>query len=117
MAGDDEQPHSTKYAFDVAREVESDPEWWKARGKTAEKASTDLHDLAKNVQYFFKSNYFGDCIEGKEIHSLFRDVVAHWVADLEEQSASAQNLADACFAAAKTLSDADFDAASGIGPF
>lgn len=117
MAGDDDQQRGTKFAFDVSGEVKADPEWWKARGKTAEKASTDLHDVAKNVQYLFESNYFGDCIEGKEIHSLFRGVIETWVADLEEQSTSARNLADACFAAAKTLSDADFDAASNIGPF
>lgn len=44
MAGDDDQPQGTKYAFDISGEVESDPEWWKARGKTAEQAAEDLSD-------------------------------------------------------------------------
>ena len=116
MAGD-EQPRGTKYAFDVSGEVEADPEWWKARGKTAEKAATDLQDLAESIRYLFNSNYFGDCVEGRSIHQLFRGIVTTWVADLDEQSVSARNLANACFTAAQTLGDADSDAASDIGPF
>ena len=61
-------------------------------------------------------NHYGQCVEGETTHKLFRGVVLTWSADLREQATSAQNLADACFAAAKTLSDADYEAASRIGP-
>ena len=117
MAGDDDQPQGTKYAFDVSGEVESDPEWWKARGKTAEQAAKDLQDLARDVEQICKSNNYGDCIEGRATHALFRGVITTWAADLWEQAASARHLADACFASARTLSDADYEAASHIGPF
>ena len=117
MAGDDDQPQGTKYAFDVSGEVESDPEWWKARGKTAEQAAKDLKDLARDVNQICRINHYGECIEGETIHALFRGVVTTWVRDLKEQATSAQNLADACFAAAKTLSDADYEAATHIGPY
>ena len=117
MAGDDDQPQGTKYAFDVSGKVVSDPEWWKARGKTAEQAAKDLQNLAQYVEQICKTNPYGDCIEGKTIHSLFRGVVTTWAADLWEQAASARNLAGECFSAAKTLSDADQEAAAHLGPF
>ena len=117
MTGEDEQAQGIDYTFDVSGDVESDPEWWKARGKAAEDAATKLRALTLNVDPLFGRNYFGDCIEGRGVHTLFRGVIETWIADLKEQSASAQNLADDRFAAAKTLSDADDDAASHIEQF
>ncbi|MFZ2238912.1 MAG: hypothetical protein WAV90_05140 [Gordonia amarae] len=96
--------------------MQSDPEWWKARGKTAEKAASDLRNLAFYVEPLQANNHYGDCTEGRSIHDMFRGVVTTWATDLKVQAESAQNLADACFAAAKTLADADHDAASIITP-
>jgi len=117
VAGDDDQPQGTKYAFDISGEVESDPEWWKARGKTAEQAAEDLQILAQNAEQICRTNHYGKCVEGETTHELFRGIVTTWARDLREQSTSARNLAEACFAAAKTLSDTDYEAASHIGPF
>lgn len=117
MAGEDDQPRGMQYSFDVSGEVESDPEWWKARGKTAEETAKELRKLAQDIDPICRINHYGKCVEGEAIHTLFREVVTTWAMDLKEQAASAQNLADACFAAAKTLSDTDHDAASHIGPF
>jgi len=78
-------------------------------------SAAELAELVKKVGSLFSENHFGECVEAT--HALFHDVVQAWVADLREQSETAQTLADACFVAGKTLSDADSDAASNIGPF
>ena len=70
MAGDDDQPQGTKYAFDISGEVESDPEWWKARGKTAEQAAKDLEKAAHDIEQICRTNHYGKCVEGEAIHDL-----------------------------------------------
>ncbi|MBD0022895.1 hypothetical protein GII33_00945 [Gordonia pseudamarae] len=116
MAGDDEQPLDMRYAFDVSGEVESDPAWWKARAKAAADAAIDINKIADTTDTLFVRNYYGECVEGRTIHKLFRGIVEDWVADLREQATSAENLADACLVAARTLTEADNEAAQNIAP-
>lgn len=113
MAGDDTQP-GRQYDFDTGDLLESSETWWKARGKTAETAANDLESLTEQVRMLFNENYWGDCVEGRATHTLFRSFIDTLVADLREQSASARNLSQACYSAVRTIATADHDSATAI---
>ncbi|MBD0020323.1 hypothetical protein GII33_07360 [Gordonia pseudamarae] len=113
MAGDDTQP-GRQYDFDTGDLLESSETWWKARGKTAETAANDLESLMRRVKPLFGENYWGDCVEGRATHTMFRRFIDTLVTDLTEQSASARNLSQACYEAARTIATADHNSAAGI---
>ena len=113
MAGDDTQP-GRQYDFDTGDLLESSETWWKARGKTAETAANDLESLIEQVKPLFDENYWGDCVEGRATHTLFRDFIDTLATALAEQSASARNLSQACYEAARTIATADHDSATAI---
>ncbi|GAB03796.1 hypothetical protein GII30_15480 [Gordonia amarae] len=113
MAGDNE-PQGQHYNFDTGDLVESSETWWKARAKTAIAAADELEALASRVDNLFTANYWGDCIEGRTTHQLFREVVDTWVANLKEQAISARNLSTACIDATRTITSADNNAAQSV---
>ncbi|MBD0023916.1 hypothetical protein GII33_14530 [Gordonia pseudamarae] len=113
MAGDNES-RGQQYNFDTGDLLESSEGWWKARGRAAETAANDLHALIEQVDPIFRKNHWGDCVEGRATHELFRGIVDTWVLDLRDQAASAHNLAKSCYAAARTISAADSEAADKI---
>ncbi|MFZ2242568.1 MAG: hypothetical protein WAV90_23970 [Gordonia amarae] len=113
MAGDDE-PQGQHYNFDTGDILESSEAWWRARGKTAYTAANDLEALAARVEPLFRDNHWGNCVEGFATHDLFRGVITTWIADLLEQAAAAHRLSEACFAAARTIAEADGNAADTI---
>lgn len=113
MASDNE-PQGLQYNFDVGDVVESDEAWWRARGKAADDAAVQLGKLIRQVDPLFSRNYWGECVEGRATHTMFRGIIDTWVADLREQAASARNLSEACYEAARTLAAADTDAADTI---
>lgn len=111
---DDEAPQALRYNFNTDDILESSEAWWRARGKTAYTAANDLEALAARVEPLFRDNHWGDCVEGLATQDLFRGVITTWLADLLEQAAAAHRLSEACFAAARTISEADGDAAETI---
>lgn len=88
--------------------------WWKERGLVAQQSGEELNHIAARASDLFTVNHFGDCVEGRHMHAMFRRNIDEWVASLELRSASAKNLADACFGAANTLATTDHDSAGVI---
>ncbi|MCA9834677.1 MAG: hypothetical protein KC435_12070 [Thermomicrobiales bacterium] len=114
MAGDEDKPDGQHYSFTSEQVFQFTEAWWKERGLVAQQSGEELNHIAARASGLFTVNHFGDCVEGRHMHAMFRRNIDEWVASLELRSASAKNLADACFGAANTLATTDHDSAGVI---
>lgn len=114
MADKDEPQTAQSYSFTPDAVFRHTETWWKERGVAARTASSELDLIARRADELLANNNWGDFDEGKHVYAMFQSSVDTWIASLRLRSASASNLAIACFDAAKVIATADYKAAEGI---
>lgn len=87
---------------------------WEGRARAAEDAAVKLRETIKTLNTVLRNNYFGDCVEGREMYSRAKAAVDSWRESLQGQRAELMALAAQCRTAASELESADVDGAHGI---
>ncbi|WP_267617360.1 hypothetical protein [Gordonia bronchialis] len=87
---------------------------WEGRARAAEDAAVKLNEALKATARVLPNNYFGDCVEGRELYSRSRTALDTWRDSLTRQRDELVALAAQCRAAATELVSADVDGALGI---
>lgn len=87
---------------------------WEARARVAEEGAVKLEAVTSALSLALPNNYFGDCVEGREMYSRARAAIDSWIESLQQQRAELTALAAQCRIAASSLDSADVDGALGI---
>lgn len=87
---------------------------WEARARVAEEAAAKLQEAINALSYAVRSNYFGDCVEGREMYARARSAIDQWRESLRSHRDESNALAAQCRTAASELDLADVDGALGI---
>ena len=87
---------------------------WEARARAAEESAVKLQEAIKALSYAVRSNYFGDCVEGREMYARARSAIDQWRESLRSHRDELNALAAQCRTAASELDSADVDGALGI---
>lgn len=98
---------------DITR-LRSDRVQWQRRAVAAEDASIELAEAVKMVRGSFRSNYFGDCVEGQQFQSALARALTALGADLTDQSDTALLISKQCLRAADAIDEADANGAQSI---
>lgn len=87
---------------------------WEGRARVAEEGAAKLEKVADALAYVLPNNYFGDCVEGRQLYARAKAAVDAWRESLQQQTAELNALAAKCRTAASELDSADVDGALGI---
>lgn len=94
--------------------LRSDRVHWQRRAAVAEDAGMELAEAVTMVRGSFRSNYFGDCIEGRQFHVALTRALTDLAAELTHQSDTALLISKQCVHAADAIGEADDRGAQSI---
>lgn len=87
---------------------------WEARARVAEESAVKLEEVLKTLNFALPNNYFGDCVEGREMYARATAAIDSWRESLRRQHDALKSLAIQCRTAGIELDTADRDGAQGI---
>lgn len=94
--------------------LRSESALWARRAAIAQDAAIEVARAVEVIQGTFRTNYFGDCVEGIRFHDALSGSLLRLVADLTEQSDRALALGEQCIDAGDGINEADAQSANSI---
>ncbi|UAK37241.1 hypothetical protein K8O93_19115 [Gordonia bronchialis] len=87
---------------------------WEARARVAEESAAKLEDVIDTLGFALPNNYFGDCVEGRQMYARARTAIDSWLGSLRQHCDDLTALAAQCRKAASQLDSADVSRAQDI---
>lgn len=88
---------------------------WERRASAATAAAQELADAADKLTRAARTNYFGDCIEGRSFHERLIGALEDLSKTMTDQVVGARQLGAQCRSAADSIETTDNGGAAGFG--
>lgn len=88
---------------------------WERRAAAAMSAATALAEASTSLSGAARTNYFGDCIEGRAFHESLVGALGRLAEALNDHLDKARQLGAQCRSAAESIETSDDRGAAGIG--